>query len=65
MPSPKKNQLLVEGVDDLTAVVGLMQHHVDWPDKREDAPVFISVVGSVDQILNRDFLSTKMKESGL
>jgi hypothetical protein len=42
-----------------------MQHHVRWPHDKSDAPVFINAVGSVDEILNTSYLSTKLKESGL
>jgi hypothetical protein len=63
--SNKSKQLLVEGVDDLLAVVGLMEHHVPWPRDKHKAPVWINAVGSVDEIFDPTYLSTKLKESGL
>lgn len=65
MASIKSKQLLVEGQDDKFAVVGLMEHHIPWPDKRHDPPVFVDAVGSVSEILNTTYLRTKLKESGL
>jgi hypothetical protein len=65
MPAQKSKQLLVEGVDDLLSVVGLMEHHVPWPRDKNRAPVFIENAGSVDQILDATYMSTKLKESGL
>lgn len=56
-------QLLVEATDDLAAVVGLMQHHVDWPNDRR--PVDITPAGSADQVLKRIDLSARIKQSGL
>lgn len=65
MAGPRPKQLLVEGIDDLLAVVGLMQHHVSWPRDKHRAPVFIEPAGSVDELLDATYLSTKLKESGL
>ena len=59
----KSKQLLVEGVDDRGAVIGLMKHHVEWADNKW--PVFIDAVGSVEEILDKAYLNTKLKESGL
>jgi uncharacterized protein DUF3226 len=36
-----KNRLLVEGKDDMHALIHLLAHYVEWPQKAEDAPVFI------------------------
>jgi hypothetical protein len=63
---PKKaKQLLVEGVDDKAAVLGLVKHFISWPDQRSEWPVFMDAVGSVDEILNRVYFDTKIQESGL
>lgn len=61
----KSKRLLVEGVDDLHCVVHMMEHHVEWLDGRENAPVDITAVGSVSKILDKTYLKTKLKESGL
>ena len=61
----RPKQLLVEGQDDKFAVVGLMEHHIPWPDRPAEPPVYIDSVGSVSEILNANFLRTKLKESGL
>ena len=65
MAGPRPKQLLVEGTDDLYAVVGLMEHHVVWHRLTDRAPVFIEPAGSVDELLDATYLSTKFKESGL
>jgi hypothetical protein len=61
----RPKQLLVEGQDDKFAVVGLMEHHISWPDKRDEAPVFIDAIGSVSEILNANYIRIKLKESDL
>ena len=65
MASLRPKQLLVEGQDDKFSVVGLMEHHVGWPDRPTEPPVYIESVGSVSEILKASFLRTKLKESGL
>jgi hypothetical protein len=65
MVSLRSKQLLVEGQDDKFSVVGLMEHHVDWPDRPAEPPVYIESIGSVSEILKARFLRTKLKESGL
>ena len=65
MSQNNSKRLLVEGADDLFVVVGIMEHHVQWPRQKEMAPVLIEFVGSVDGILDPIYLSTKLKESGL
>jgi hypothetical protein len=42
-----------------------MRHHTPWPQERARAPVHINYVGSVSEILDAAYLSTKLKESGL
>lgn len=59
--SDKPRQLIVEGTDDLFAVVGLMQSHCDWPRAKEEAPVWVEPAGGVDPILESGFLSAYLK----
>ncbi len=61
----RPKQLLVEGPEDLYAVVGLMKHHVSWPDDLSARPVHIEPMGGINKILDRTYLGTKFKESGL
>jgi hypothetical protein len=65
MSASQSKQLLVEGQDDKFAIVGLMEHHVEWPDRPHQPPVFIDAVGSVSEILNTNYLRTKLKASDL
>jgi hypothetical protein len=58
------NQLVVEGQDDLFAVVGLMRAHADWPEgpaSETKAPVFIHNGNGASEILNRSFISVFLK----
>jgi hypothetical protein len=63
-PSQDK-RLLVEGYDDLFAVAGLMRNYVDWPKEKDKYPVWIDAVGSVDKILERDYLSVLLKGTNI
>ena len=65
MGVPNPNQMIVEGYEDLHAVVGLMEHHVFWPDDKTARPVEIAIGKSVDEILNKAYISSKLKQSGL
>lgn len=65
MEKPKPNVLIVEGEDDKFAVIGLLEHHVDWPNDKANAPVFIDVGKSAGEILKEKYISTQMKRSGL
>jgi len=56
------NKLFVEGHDDLRSVVGLMRHHVKWSEKKTDAPVWIEIGSGVTKILQKEYLSTLMKD---
>lgn len=47
------------------SVIGLMEHHVYWPNGKENAPVFIDLGLSADEILNAKYLSTLIKTPGL
>jgi len=58
-PHPKK--LLVEGKDDVHAIVGLMRHYVDWGATDEDRPVEIVQEGSVDEILQPGLMALYAK----
>lgn len=62
--SDKPRQLIVEGPDDLFAVVGLMSAHCEWPTEKERAPVWIVPAGGVEVILEPGYISTffKMRE---
>ncbi len=42
-----------------------MRAHVDWPNGKEDAPVWIENGGGVDKILERDYLPVVLKTRGL
>ena len=61
----KSKQLVVEGQDDKFAVISLMEHHVEWPNDPKQWPVSLDAVGSVSEILNANYIRTKLKESGL
>jgi hypothetical protein len=62
---PKPYQLIVEGEDDKFSVVSLMKAHIDWPEKKERAPVWIESGGGVDKILEPQYLTVKLKTPGL
>lgn len=58
------NQLVVEGYDDLSAVINLMRSFVDWPegkDAREMAPVYIHNGNGAEEILKDEYLSVFLK----
>jgi hypothetical protein len=63
MPTSHPKLLIVEGSDDLHSVVGLMRHHVAWPVPKEEAPVYIKVGGSADEILKEGYISALLKSS--
>jgi len=42
-----------------------MRAHVDWPEPKEKAPVWIDPAGGVDKILEQGYLSAKLKMPGL
>lgn len=65
MAAPNRNQLIVEGNDDLFSLVELMRAHIGWPHTKEDAPVRFEAGGGVERILERDYLAVKLKTSGL
>jgi hypothetical protein len=55
----------VEGYEDLYSVVGLMRAHIAWPQELKDAPVFIDIGKSADEILEDDYLTTIFKARGI
>jgi len=58
--------LIVEDRDQQGAVIGLMRHHISWPDKESEGwPAYIEVGNSATEILDLDFLDAKFKSSGL
>ncbi len=56
------NKLLVEGYDDLFSVIGLMRHHINWPANKDSAPIWIDVGNGATQILQKEYLSTSIKD---
>ena len=62
LDSNNPKQLIVEGADDLHAVVGLMRDHVDWPPGPHYAPVFIHNGGGLQEILKGKLLQTYIKQ---
>jgi hypothetical protein len=56
-----QRRLVVEGIDDLYSVVGIMRAHIDWPDDRAKAPVYIDIGRSVDEILSPLYLGVLLK----
>lgn len=60
---PKR--LSVEATDDQGAVIGLMQHFVQWGSSRDQWPVIIEMAGSAKELLDSVYLSTLWKSSDL
>ena len=60
---PMKRVLIAEGMDDLFAVVGLMEHHIPWGNKKKDWPVEIRPANGVEEILNAAYLSAEIKSN--
>ena len=58
-------RLVVEGIDDLYSVVGVMRAHISWPADQVKAPVWIDRFGSVDEILKPDHINMLMKSSNI
>ena len=55
--------MVVEGYHDLFSVVGLMRAHISWPADKKEAPVYIRIGSSVDEILKRGFLDGLLKSN--
>jgi hypothetical protein len=58
---PQNKWLLVEGYDDLRSIAGLMRHHVNWPQEKHLAPVWIEIGSGAESILQKDYISTLLK----
>lgn len=65
MPATLPNQMIVEGAEDQHAIIHLMKQHVEWGEQRHSWPVEIQVGKSVSEILEREHLSARLKQSGL
>lgn len=61
----RPNLLVVEGYTDLNTVVGVMCKHTSWPDRKEQAPVWISRGGSVHEILSPEYVRSTLVTTGL
>jgi hypothetical protein len=57
--TPKR--LVVEGNDDKHSVLSLARSRLQWPNKPEDAPVYIDVIGGAEEILKPSYLTTLLK----
>ena len=57
--------LLTEGKDDVYAIAGLMGHHVPWGNCEAEWPVKIEAAGSDAELLDKTYLGTWFKRSGL
>jgi hypothetical protein len=55
-----RKHLLVEGHDDLHAIVQLMAVHVRWGERPNEWPVVIEPCGGIDPILAAEFIPTKL-----
>lgn len=62
-PNRNPNQLIVEGWDDLFSVVGLMSAHINWPQGKKNAPVYINMGNGADEILKDGYLTAFLKSS--
>jgi hypothetical protein len=60
-----RNRLIVEGQDDLFSVVGLMRAHVTWPQSKYEAPVWIDLGKSDEEILRPEYLALLLKASDI
>jgi hypothetical protein len=57
------NLLLVEGKNDLHAVVSLMRHHMDWPDQADRRPVEIKEKEGIESILAPGYITAEIKSA--
>ena len=55
--------LIVEGQDDKFSVISLMKHHVNWPEAKDQWPVYVDVGLSADEILRQGYLTAQLKAS--
>lgn len=63
--APRTRRLLVEGADDLHAVVNLMRHHMSWPEDKPSWPVLVENAEGAANILDAPRITATVKESGL
>ena len=61
--SNNPRRLVVEGIDDLYSVVGIMRAHTQWPADKEKAPVWINLGRSVSEILEPSNLRVFLKST--
>jgi hypothetical protein len=59
--APNRKHLLVEGQEDLYAIVRLLAAHVEWGDTKPTRPASIEPCGGVEKILASGFISAKLK----
>ena len=57
----QRKRLLVEGTDDLYTIAHLMGHHVQWPSRKDDAPVRIEPRDGVENVLDPDTIPVRLK----
>lgn len=60
MLSIRKN-LLVEGDEDLRAIVRLVSKHTPWPENKDNLPVKFEACGGATKILEKNFIPTKLQ----
>ncbi len=58
-----ENLLLVEGKNDLHAVVSLMRRHMDWPDQPDRRPVEIKEKEGIESILAPGYITAEIKSA--
>lgn len=61
MATRERKLLLVEGQDDLYAVVELMAKHIEWGNSKPAWPVTINAVGSAPEILVPGYIAGQLK----
>lgn len=62
------NRLIVEGIADRQAVLGVIRAHTDWPMQTRDldqVPVFIAPPRGVREILSESFMGVAMKTKSI
>lgn len=65
MAATNPRNLIVEGYDDLYSVQGLMSAHIPWPPGKDNAPVYIHIGKSADEILAEGYITTILKIHGV
>jgi hypothetical protein len=61
-PQDNPKQLLVEGVEDLHSVCGIMRAHIAWSAEPKEYPVYITAGGGAAEILAARLIALKLKE---